>query len=80
MKTMQVIQGDQISLARLMTLKQAVKLENLGMKHSSGKSMRKVAAVELGYGPQTGMDTIIGALTREIDRRLEEQHKSKVIL
>jgi hypothetical protein len=68
----QIIQGpDQIALARLMVLKQAVKLESVGMKHSSGKSMRKMAAVELGYGPQTGIDTVIGALEREINRQLK---------
>lgn len=70
-KAQVISDSEQISLARLMTLRQAVRLEATGMKHSSGKSMRKVAAMELGYNAHTGIDTIIGALSREIDRRLK---------
>lgn len=64
---------DQISIARLMTLKAAVKLEATGMKHSSGKSMRKVACRELGLSLRSGADDVIGALSREIEKRLRSQ-------
>lgn len=59
-----------IRIARLMTLKQAVRLEATGMKHSSGRSMRKVACAELGMKATTKADDVIGALVKEIDKRL----------
>lgn len=69
-----VIEGSaQISVARLMTLKQAVRLESTGMRHSSGKSMRKVACTELGLARSTSYDDVIGALAKEIDKRLKRQ-------
>lgn len=67
-----VIEGEQqIALARLMTLKQAVRLESTGMRHSSGKSMRKVACAELGLARNTSYDDVIGTLAKEIDKRLK---------
>jgi hypothetical protein len=66
---------DQIATARLMALKQAVRLEAVGMKHSSGKSLRKVAARELGLAVNASYDTVIGALAREIDRCLKAQRQ-----
>lgn len=67
-----VIEGaDQISLALLMILKQAVRLEATGMRHSCGKSMRKIAALELGMRPNAKFDDVIGALAKEIDKRLK---------
>lgn len=65
-----VAEGNQVGTARLIALKGAVKLEAVGMRHSSGRSMRKVAALELGLRPNTGHDAVIGALNKEIDRRL----------
>lgn len=66
-----VIEGEaQIAIARLMTLKQAVRLEATGLRHSSGKSMRRVACVELGLRPNTNYDDVIGSLAKEIDKRL----------
>lgn len=59
-----------ITLARLMTLKQAVRLEATGMRHSSGRSMRKVACTELGLPRNTSYDDVVGALAKEIDRRM----------
>lgn len=74
MTTATVLEGaDQISVARLMTLKQAVRLEATGMRHSSGKSMRKVACAELGLLRTTSYDDVIGALAKEIDKRLKQQ-------
>lgn len=68
-----VIEGTaQVEIARLMTLKYAVRLEATGMRHSSGKSMRKVACQALGLKLSTSYDNVIGALVREIDKRLKE--------
>lgn len=58
-----------VQVARLVVLKAAVKLEATGMKHSSGRSMRKVAAQLLGMRANTKHDDVIGALVKEIDRR-----------
>ena len=69
-----VAQGsNQIETARLMTLKQAVRLEATGLKHSSGKSMRKVACRLLGLRLSTKHDDVIGALAKEIEKRLKQQ-------
>lgn len=69
-----VIEGEaQIAIARLMALKQAVRLEATGMRHSSGKSMRRVACLELGVRANTKHDDVIGALSKEIDKRLRGQ-------
>lgn len=62
-----------VQTARLMALKQAVKLESYGMKHSSGKSMRRMAARELGLVANSSHDCVIGALNREIEKRLKAQ-------
>lgn len=68
-----VVAGEgQIAIARLMTLKQAVRLEATGMRHSSGRSMRRVACQELGMRLNTKHDDVIGALTKEIDKRLKK--------
>lgn len=58
-----------VQVARLVALKHAVKLEVLGMRHSSGKRMRVVAAELLGMKKTTKADSVIGALVKEIDRR-----------
>lgn len=69
----QAIEGTaQVEIARLMTLKYAVRLEATGMRHSSGKSMRKVACQVLGLKLSTSYDNVIGALAREIDKRLKQ--------
>jgi hypothetical protein len=67
--------GAQIAIARLMALKQAVRLEATGMRHSSGKSMRRVACRELGMRANTKHDDVIGALTKEIDKRIRQLRK-----
>lgn len=61
-----------IAYAQLATLKAAVKLESLGMKHSSGLSMRKQAAKRLGMKPSAKADDVIGALNREMERLVAE--------
>lgn len=58
-----------VQVARLMALKQAVRLEATGMRHSSGKRMRVVAAELLSMKRTAKADDVIGALAKEIDRR-----------
>lgn len=65
-----------LETARLMILKQAVRLESVGMRHSSGKSMRKAACKALGLTANTGYDSVIGALNREIGKRLTAKHEA----
>lgn len=59
----------QPAIARLIALKGAVRLEATGMKHSSGRSMRKVACAELGMKANARHDDVIGALAKEIEKR-----------
>lgn len=61
-----------IAYAQLAALKQAVRLESMGMKHSSGKSMRKVAAIKMGMRATAKADDVIGALNREMERLVAE--------
>lgn len=61
-----------IETARLIALKGAVRLEAVGMRHSSGKSMRKVAARLLGMRANAKHDDVIGALAREIEKRIKQ--------
>lgn len=65
-----------VEIARLIALKGAVRLEATGMKHSSGRSMRKVAAQLLGMRVNTKHDDVIGALSKEIDKRLKQERQS----
>ncbi len=68
MQTLVIDTPDGIRYAQLATLKGAVKLEALGMKHSSGVSMRKQAARLLGMKTTSKADDVIGALNREMER------------
>lgn len=65
-----VDQPDALATARLIALKGAVRLETLGMKHSSGKKMWKVARRELALSGNSTIDDVYGALCKEVDRRL----------
>jgi len=62
---------DQIATARLIVLKGAVRLETLGMKHSSGRKMWKVARTELKLSGRATIDDVYGALCKEVDKRLK---------
>jgi hypothetical protein len=57
---------EQISRFQLATIKQMVKLEGLGMKHSSGRSSTAAAKKMLGLPRNTKREEII----REIDKLL----------
>lgn len=71
-----IITGEDIGTAQLMSLKGAVHLEASGMRHSSGKSMRKAVCRKLGLRLSTSHDDVIGALNREIDKRLKREPQS----
>lgn len=66
-----VDQPDALATARLIALKGAVRLETLGMKHSSGKKMWKVARRELALSGNSTIDDVYGALCKEVDRRIK---------
>ncbi len=68
MQTLVIDTPEGIAYAQLATLKQAVRLESLGMKHSSGRSMRKVAALKLRMRATAKADDVIGAINREMER------------
>lgn len=64
-----MITGEDIGTAQLIALKGAVKLEALGIRRR-GKSARRIACEKLGLDERSGCDTIIGALQREINKRM----------
>lgn len=76
MSAKQLTGVSQIEIAQLMVLKQAVKLELVGLKHSSGKSMWRVVARELGLSSRTSHDDVIGALNKEINARLKAMQEA----
>ena len=51
-----------IAYTRLAALKGAVRLESLGMKHSSRRSIRKMAALEMGLKANAKHEEVIAAL------------------
>ena len=60
---MAVITGArQIEAFRLTAARGAIRLEKLGMRHSSGKSMRKAWAVHLGLKPTATAEQVIEAI------------------
>lgn len=60
-----------ISYAQLASLKCAVKLEALGMKHSSGKSMSALAKRQLGLKRNTPAADVVKAIQAKMDAILE---------
>lgn len=74
-KTIVVDTPDHLATARLIALKGAVRLETLGMKHSSGKKMWKVARCDLGLSGNSTIDDVYGALCKEVDRRLRRSEQ-----
>lgn len=72
---MTMLTGKGVEYGQLAALKGAVKLEKLGMKHSSGKSMRKAACTLLGLKPRTSYDDVISAIQKRMDEILNEANK-----
>jgi hypothetical protein len=64
--TATVLTGDGIKFAQLAAAKGAIKLERLGLKHSSGRSMRRAWALHLGLKHNTPH----GAVIEELERRM----------
>lgn len=59
-----------IEYAQLAAMKGAVKLEKAGLKHSSGRSLRKHAAVTMGLKPGASYDDVIKALEAKMNELL----------
>lgn len=57
-----------IRIYQLLAVKSAIKLEKLGMRHSCGRSVRKMWAVQMGLKPTAKADEVITAIQAEIDR------------
>lgn len=65
-----MLTGDGIVYAQLCALKGAVKLEKVGMRHSSGRSARKHAAKLMKLKPRASYDDVIAALEKRINEML----------
>lgn len=51
---------------QLLAVKSALKLESLGMKHSSGKSIRKMWALELGLKANAKYPEVIAKIEEKL--------------
>ena len=51
---------------QLLQWKYAVELESRGMKHSSGRSVRKHAALALGLPPRSPAEVVIAAINEQL--------------
>jgi hypothetical protein len=65
----------QMEFFRLAQFRAALRLEMVGMRHSSGRSARKAAADLLGLPPGTGRQALID----EINKRLEAPVANRAI-
>jgi hypothetical protein len=59
-----------ISYARLAALKGAVRLESVGLRHSKIRSVRKMAALEMGLKASAKCPEVIAALQAKMDEML----------
>ncbi len=62
-----VATGKGIDLHQLVVLKQAVKLEGLGMRHSSGRRASMIAKESLGLSRNTRFDVVVEKLEEKIE-------------
>jgi hypothetical protein len=62
-----------MELWNLMQLRAAIKMEKVGMRHSSGRSARKKAVIWLGLKANTPHDQVIEAINTELNRVTHEQ-------
>lgn len=65
-----VITGAMIPIAQMMTVRAAIKLEAVGLKHSGG-SVRARWAATLGLKPRDSHDKYVAELTKRIDEAKE---------
>lgn len=63
---------DRIRVFRLIALKHAFRLEQLGMRRSRGPSARKMLCVESGLPPRTPAATILEEISALIEREKRE--------
>lgn len=59
-----------VEFARLAALKGAVKLEQAGLRHSSGRSMTQVARELLGLKRSVSRDEVLAVLTEEVEHAI----------
>jgi hypothetical protein len=59
---------NQIRAYQFTALCGAVKLQQKGMKHSSGRSVRRYAAVLMGLNERASYEDVIRALTNAIEK------------
>lgn len=65
-----MLQTKQLEYWNLCQLKAAVRLEKVGMKHSSGRSARKAACIKLGIKQNCTHDQVIKKLQEAINAML----------
>lgn len=56
-----------ISLFNIKTAMSAIRLEAMGMKHSSGRSVRKHWAEQLGLGARAKADVVLAEMQKKCD-------------
>ena len=61
-----VATGYGVEIVRLVAAKGAIRLESLGMQHSSGRSIRKLFALELGLGARAKADAVLARIEERI--------------
>lgn len=62
-----VATGKGIGLHQMLVLKHAVKLESLGMRHSSGRRASMIAKESLGLSRNTKLEVVIEKLEEKIE-------------
>lgn len=66
-----VVTGKAINLARWITIKHAIRLEIIGLRHSRG-SVSAMAARHLGLPPRTRKATVLAAVVAKIEQLEQE--------
>jgi hypothetical protein len=67
-----------IAFAQLAAIKGAVRLESIGMKHSSGRSVRKHACQLLGLKPSTKAPEVLKALEAKLAQMIADKQAGVV--
>lgn len=68
------------TLFQLIQYRAAIRLEAVGMKHSSGRSARKAACLELGLPVRSDSMVVLIQLKAEIERRMDAIKKCEETL
>lgn len=59
---------DAVSAFQLIAVKGAIRLEAVGLRHSSGRSARKAWALKLGLKATAKADAVIEAIDKELEK------------